>query len=226
MKIPVWPQRPVDLAARTASLDENTMPIGGIKAVLLRKHRIAIALATAGVAALIQAPVALAFFGDMMNPGKWMGGNNDNDDYYDDDRYGSGPYGHPGAFGGPYGGYGGPYGGYGGPYGGYGAPYGGYGAPYGAAPGWLPPASSVPSPVAAPPAAAPASSKPAAPDAKATEIDALKRRIEELESRQAPVPVYAPPPSGERGGATSPPPGAGSWGSQAPPPSFRPMDKF
>jgi len=72
-------------------------------------------LAAAGIigTALAYTPVSHAFnFGDMMNPGKWMGGGGDRyDDDYDDD----GPYGD----GGPYGG--GPYGGYGGPYGGPGA---------------------------------------------------------------------------------------------------------
>jgi hypothetical protein len=88
-------------------------------------------LTTAGtalsLAALIAAAPAQAMnFGDMMNPGKWMGGN-DNDDYYD------GPYGYPGY------GYPGPYGypgyGYGG-YPGYGYGYPGYG--YGGYPGYGP----------------------------------------------------------------------------------------
>jgi hypothetical protein len=80
---------------------------------------------------ILAVPVAQAVnFGDMFNPGRWFGNNDD--DWYD--RYGRGPY---GGYG-PYGGWGGPYGyapyggGWGAPYGyGYGAPYGyGYGAPY------------------------------------------------------------------------------------------------
>jgi len=81
---------------------------------------------------LLLAMPAQAFdMGNMMNPSKWVGGNNDRDRYDDDDYYDYGPP--PG-----YGGYGGPgYGGYGAPgYGGYGGPgYGGYGAPgYGGGP--------------------------------------------------------------------------------------------
>jgi len=92
-----------------------------------------------GVASLLLANSAPAFdMGNMMNPSKWMGGNNDR---YDDDYYDDGPgYGYPGGppgygYGGPAGyGYGGPPGyGYGGPgYGGPGYGYGGsptYGAP-------------------------------------------------------------------------------------------------
>jgi hypothetical protein len=119
-------------------------------------------------------PPAQAFnFGDMMNPGRWMGGGK-NRDRYDEDYYGDyGPYGGPWG-GGPWGG--GPYGGgpYGGPYGGYGAPGYGYGAP-----GYMG------APMAAP---APAPAAPAAPaqsgSSSKSEIDALKRRIEELESSQ------------------------------------------
>jgi hypothetical protein len=80
---------------------------------------------------LLTMPAQAFDMGNMMNPSKWVGGNNDRD-RYDDDYYDYGPppgygYGAPG-----YGGYGAPgYGGYGAPgYGGYGAPgYGGYGAP-------------------------------------------------------------------------------------------------
>ncbi len=80
------------------------------------------ATVTIGLGALVTAGAAQAFnFGDMMNPGRWFGG--DRDRYYD--RYDRG-YG----WGGPYGSYGGPYGYGGGPWGGYG-PYGG--GPYG---GW------------------------------------------------------------------------------------------
>ncbi|MGB5540792.1 MAG: hypothetical protein WBO37_11930 [Gammaproteobacteria bacterium] len=79
--------------------------------------------------------------GNMMNPSKWMGGNNDSDRYDDYDYdygYGGPGYGYGGYPGYGYGGYGGPgygYGGYGGP--GYG--YGGYGGPgygYGGYPGY------------------------------------------------------------------------------------------
>jgi hypothetical protein len=76
---------------------------------------------------LLVATTAHAFdMGNMMNPSKWMGNNNDRyDDYRDGRGYG---YGYPG-----YGGYGGPgyyggYPGYGGPGYGYGG-YPGYGGP-------------------------------------------------------------------------------------------------
>ncbi|MGD2137756.1 MAG: hypothetical protein PVF08_05810 [Gammaproteobacteria bacterium] len=71
-------------------------------------------------------------FGDMMDPGEWFGGNDD--DWYDRGYYGGyGPY---GWGGGPYGWGGGPYGWGGGPYGWGGGPYGwgGYGG-YGGYPG-------------------------------------------------------------------------------------------
>jgi hypothetical protein len=83
---------------------------------------------------LLLANTAYAFdMGNMMNPSKWMGGNNDHDRYDDYGGPGYGYGGYPGyGYGGPgYGGYGGPgygYGGYPG-YGGYGGPgygYGGY----------------------------------------------------------------------------------------------------
>ncbi len=86
--------------------------------------------------------------------------------------------------GGP--GYGGP--GYGGP--GYGAPGYGYGAP-----------AVAPAPAAAP-AAAPARSS------SASEIEALKRRIDELESSQSP---------------STPAPASNDWPSA---PAFRPMSKY
>ena len=80
---------------------------------------------TVGLGALLTTGTAQAInFGDMMNPGRWFGGDHDryDDRYYG--GYGYGPYGYP--YGGPYGGWGGPYGGWGGPYGGgWGAPYGG-----------------------------------------------------------------------------------------------------
>lgn len=115
------------------------------------------------------APASQAIdFGNMMNPGRWMNGND-----RDDEPYAAGPYGPPGGYGyGP--------GVYGAPYGvpGFGAPPAGYGAPgyYGGAP------------VVAPMA-------PAAPmtsgNADQAEIETLKRRIEELEARQPP----SPPPT-------------------------------
>ena len=154
---------------------------------------------TIGLAAglLAAAPLAHAFnFGDMFNPGRWMGGGDDYDDYYYDGPYG--PYG-----GGPYGGgpWGAPYGGYG-P---YGAPGYGYGAaPYGYAPG-IAPGYAAPAPAPAAPAAG-------SSDAKDQEIEALKRRIDQLESRQA-------PPSGP----PSPSAGGGDWPSA---PAFRPMDQY
>ncbi|MGD8850782.1 MAG: hypothetical protein PVI28_00005, partial [Gammaproteobacteria bacterium] len=60
---------------------------------------------------LLLGNAAYAFdMGNMMNPSKWMGGNNDRYDDYDELGYGGGPgFGGPG-FGGP--GFGGP--GYGG----------------------------------------------------------------------------------------------------------------
>ena len=196
----------------------------------LLKSRIATALAAAGAALLFQ-PVAQAFnFGDMMNPGKWMGGNKyDDEDYYYDRDYG--PYGPPpGGYGYP------PYGApYGAPYGGsYGAPgYGPYRAPYGAAPAFSAPAQPVApaasAPVTAPPAVAtPAPAAPAARDAKSQEIEALKRRIDELEARQAPPPPSYPPlPLSERGTSPGNPATSGiGAGTALPPPSFRPLDKY
>ena len=163
---------------------------------------IATALALTAALSATQ-PLYAAGFGDMFNPGRWFGGNNDyDDDYYDGP---SGPYG-PGPYGMP---------GYGG-YGGYGVPGYGYGAvPYGYAPGVAPgavpgvapglaPGYTAPS-VAAPVTAAPASGG----DAKDQEIEALKRRIDQLERRQS-----APTP-----GASS----AEGWPSA---PAFRPMDQY
>ena len=102
------------------------------------------ALLTLACAGFAYAPTGLASgFSpmNMMNPSKWMGGNDRYDDDYYDRGYGyGGPYGYPGyGYGGPGYGYGGPGYGYGGPgYGyGYGAPGYGYGAPgygYGGAP--------------------------------------------------------------------------------------------
>lgn len=156
---------------------------------------------TAGLAAMLAlAPTVHAIgFGDMFNPGRWFGGNDD--DYYYED----------GPWGGPYGG--GPYGPYGAPYGGYGAP--GYG-PYGGAPGYgYPPAPGYGAPAYAAPVApaAPAAPATGSDSAKDQEIEALKRRIEQLESRQ-PAPVPAPPAAG---GADT------GWPSA---PAFRPMDQY
>jgi hypothetical protein len=88
-----------------------------------------------GLGALAAATAAQASMFDFMNPGQWFGDRHDR--YYDRDyyRYGHGPYGWGGPWGGGYGPYGwgggGPWGGGYGPYGwgggypGYG--YGGYG---------------------------------------------------------------------------------------------------
>ena len=164
----------------------------------LSKTLTILAAASVVAGALSYVPVAQAFgFGDMMNPSKWMGGKNR--DRYDDDYY-DGPYGGGPGYGGPGYGYGGPGYGYGGPgYGGpgYGAPGYGYGAPgygYGAP-------AVAPAPAAAP-AAAPARSS------SASEIEALKRRIDELESSQSP---------------STPAPASNDWPSA---PAFRPMSKY
>lgn len=162
-------------------------------------------------AGLTYAPASKAFnFGDMMNPGKWMGGGNRYDDWDEFGPYG-GPYGGPG----PYGPYGAPYGpgGYGpggpGPYGGP-----GFGAPgfYGA-PGYRP------APAAQAPVSAPSAST-SRENVKSAEIEALKRRIEELEAKQK-APSYTPPPSS--GWGTSGPSSGSDWGSA---PAFRPVDKY
>ena len=190
-----------------------------------RKPRIAPLLAAASATLLLQAPAALAInFGDMMSPGRWMGGNNDDDDYYDYRGYGPNvpP---PGVYGAPP---------YAAPYGAYGpTPYGGaYGAPYGAPPAWAPSAAPAPAPspvTTPPPAARAAPAAPAAPNAKSNEIEALKRRIEELEGRKAPPPAYAPPPpppGADRGAKPSPATGMGGPSvPAASAPTFRPMDK-
>lgn len=163
----------------------------------------------ASAALILAAPTVQAVgFGDMFNPGRWFGGDDD-DRYYDEGPYG--PYGSygPGPYGGP--GYG-PYDAYG-PYGapGYGAPgysVPGYGTPMygGQAPGYGAGGQD--------PAAAPASPLPSASErAKDEEIEALKRRIEQLESRGAP-PASPPPPQGR---------GPEGWPSA---PAFRPMDQY
>ena len=153
-------------------------------------------------ASFAHSPLVRAFdFGNMMNPSKWMGSDRDRYDY-DDGPYRGGPWGGPyrGPWGGPWGGYGpGPYGG--GP---YGAP--GY-------PGTLPPASAAPT--------APARRAPSPPAASSSEIDELKRRIEELESQQQPA---SPPPSDwESAPAPAPAPPPDDWSSA---PAFRPMGKY
>ncbi len=155
-------------------------------------------------------PIAQAFnFGDMMSPGRWMGGDRDrydDEDYYDG-PYGGGPWGGPGyGYGGGYPGYGGfpGYGGYPGyGYGGY--PGTGYGFPgYGAAPG-VAPAPAPAAPAATAPTQAPSRS------AGTSEIDALKRRIEELEAAQRPNQKPAEPgPSRD-------------WPAS---PAFRPMNQY
>ena len=164
-----------------------------------------IAAAASVVGSLAYVPVAEAFgFGDMMNPSKWMGGKNRDrdryDDYYDDGPRGGGGPGY--GYGGP--GYGGPGYGYGGQGYGYGAPGYGYGAPaYGA-------------PAYGAPAVAPAPAAPAAPattrSSSASEIDALKRRIDELETSQR---------TGKP--ASAPAPASSDWPSA---PAFRPMSKY
>jgi len=194
------------------SADDQSAPVkftGEPSAVLPKIPKLLAFFAVAGVmgASLMYSPEGRAFdFGDMMNPGRWMGGGNDR---YDDDYGGpwGGPYGAGGPWGGPYGG-GGPWGGYGpGPYGG-GAPYAPPGPPgYYGAPG-RPGGAAVPAPAAPAPAAK-------APVQDNSEIEALQRRIEELESqRQQPA---APPPSS--GDWSSAPPSSGDW--TAPPPPSR-----
>lgn len=165
-----------------------------------------IAAAASVVGSLAYVPVAEAFgFGDMMNPSKWMGGKNRDRDRYDD-YYDDGPRGWDGpGYGGP--GYGGPGYGYGGPGYGYGAPGGyGYGAPGYGAPAYGAPAYGAPGVAPAAPAAAPATTR----SGSASEIDALKRRIDELESSQ-------------RAGKPAPAPAASDWPSA---PAFRPMNKY
>lgn len=168
---------------------------------------------------LAYTPVAEAFgFGDMMNPSKWMGGKNRDRDRYDDDYYGGPGWGGPGygyggpGWGGPGYGYGGPGYGYGGPGYGYGGPgYGGYGAPgYGGygygAPGYGGYGAPAAAPAPAAPAAAPAQSS--TRSSSASEIESLKRRIDELESSQ-------------RQGSQAP--ASTDWPSA---PAFRPMSKY
>lgn len=108
-------------------------------------------------------------FGNMMNPGRWFGGDNDrrNDNYYGAPAYG---YGYPGGYTVP----------------GYGAP--GYVAPGYAAPGYAAPAygygaPAYTAPAARTPAAPAAASKPAAVvSSDEAEIARLKERIRALET--------------------------------------------
>lgn len=163
-------------------------------------------------------------FGDMFNPGRWFGGDSDDDNYYNDvpwGPYGAGPYG-----AGPYGT---------GPYGapGY-APYGGgYGyGPYGA-PGYAVPGATYGAPGYGAPTADPATGSKSTPgdseaaNAKDREIEALKRRIEQLESRSATPPSRPQPPQGQplgqpQGQTQGQAPGEG-WPAA---PTFRPMDQY
>jgi hypothetical protein len=108
---------------------------------------------------LLNSTAAEAFFGNMMNPSRWFGGDRDYDDYYGD-YYGGPGYG-PGYYPPPMG--------YGAP--GYAPP--GYGAP---AHGYAPPAYSAPVP-----APVPAKTDTATSD----EIRQLKQRIEQLEQERA-----------------------------------------
>lgn len=145
-------------------------------------------------ACMSHVPVSQAFnFGNIMNPSRWMGGDRYDDPYYDDPYYG-GPYGdpylgygYPGAYGAPYGA----------PYGmpGFGAPPLGYGAP--GYPGGAP---------AVAPAAPPAPAKSNSADRE--EVEALKRRIEQLEAKQYQQRQTAP---------------ASEWPSA---PAFRPMNQY
>jgi hypothetical protein len=174
------------------STEISIPPNGAIDNVIIRKGNIFSILLTAAFVATAYAPASQAFnFGDMMNPGKWMGGKKNYDDY-GPGGYGGpgGPYG-PGGYGGPGGPYGpGGYGGPGGPYGpgGYGgpggpAPYGG--APYGpgqvgAPGGYGPPGGYGQTPsVTAPPA-------PQRSGDQSERIRELQQRIEQLEAEQQP----------------------------------------
>lgn len=170
--------------------------LGGFAAVLStptklsvsKSSRVTSTLVTSALATvlMVHAPLTEAFnFGNMMNPSRWMG-NDRYDDRYDDPYWGGpygGGYGYPGAYGSPYGM----------PY-----PVPGYGAPgYGAVP-VVPVAPSVSAPVQTPDTS--------------SEVEALKRRIEELEAKQQTQP-YARPPQSR----------SGDWPST---PAFRPMDQY
>jgi hypothetical protein len=189
-------------------------------------------VASVGVlgATFVYTPVSQAFnFGDMMNPGKWMGGGN-RDRYYDDDY---GPYGGPWG-GGP--GYGGPWGG--GPYGYGGGPWGGGYGPYGGLPRYAAPAAPA-APAAAPQPKSSASSSSSSSNVRDAQIDALKRRIDQLEAQQQAAPPAAPPSdwgssssqqyrdwtmgSGPRKSGSSSSGSSKDWNSA---PVFRPLGKY
>ena len=163
------------------------------------------ALAATGIvgAMLVYAPVSQAFnFGDMMNPGKWMGGKGGERyaDWGEGGPYGGGPWGPGGGYGGPYGGPG------------YGAP-GLYGAP-----GYRP----TPVVPAVPVAPRASSSSSSSENVKSAEIEALKRRIEELETKQQ-APAYTAPPPSSWGSSSTPSSSGSDWGSA---PAFRPLNKY
>ena len=133
------------------------------------RYKLFSVLATAGAigVTLAYSPIGQAFnFGDMMSPGKWMGGG----DRYDDGIYGAPAY------------------------------------------------QSAPAPAAPAPSSTSSSS-----NVKDAEIEALKRRIEELETKGAPPPSAPPPPtnwgssSGDWGDSSK------DWGAA---PAFRPMGKY
>ncbi|MBK1655084.1 hypothetical protein [Allochromatium vinosum] len=157
-----------------------------VSSVKPKSARAILALSTVA-AILVYTPVSQAFnFGNMMNPNRWFGGDRDRyDDRYDD------PY-----WGGPYAP--GPYGGYGYP-GVYGAPYG---LPYGVPGFGVPPAGH-----GTVPAQTPVPALSTQPKVDPSEVEALKRRIEELESRQQ---GPAQPPNPE-------------WPTA---PAFRPMNQY
>jgi hypothetical protein len=185
------------LATRRQSQDQDDRKhhktrSGGFMSVSVkvkRKPTLAIFAASATAVIMAYTPVSQAFnFGNMMNPNRWFGGDRDRyDDRYEDPYWG-GPYGAA-----PYGG------GYGYP-GVYGAPYmpysvPGFGAPpagYGAVPAPAPTTTPVPS---------------TQPKVDPGEVEALKRRIEELESRQQDQPRPQTP----------------EWPSA---PAFRPMNQY
>lgn len=133
---------------------------------------------------------------NMMNPSRWFGRGNRDDDYYGP-GYGEVPYGAPGYWA-P----------------GYGHPpaYGGYGAPL--APGGYHPVYQTPPPV-------PAQTAPAE-DPSAARIKELEERIRQLESSQSTQPSYpqSTQPYAPAGQAWSPqgsepyPPAEPSWSPQ------------
>lgn len=159
-------------------------------------------VATLLVAAGLSAPVHAVNFGDMMNPGRWFGGNRDADDRH---------YGRDVP-----------------PPGYYGAPAYGYGAPYGYPQGGAAPyAYGQPAaPAAAPAYGAPAAPAPAAPAADDSEarIRALEQRIRELEAARQP-PAHAPASPAPGVPQTSPgyAPLPSAAGSPPPSPGYAPL---